>query len=224
MKKFLYAAASLFMLTGCTPEMVKAFEPVIERSVVTIIEKLFQETAKSTSGPKEEVTTEPSTLMTEPTAPAVEPDKNTDPVIATDKLRIAGTVDAYNGAYSKEENVQAGLYEELCNFYRNIAILSNDSWTVRIDEMPDGSYRYASWKDKKTTEAPDLVMSEGIHDTATEYDENEGYITLAQYIFSNDAYSYKVSWVDDYSFTNNNPKNWKVTVTKNDEPVLTISE
>jgi hypothetical protein len=217
MKKFLYAAASLFMLTGCTPEMVKAFEPVIERSVVTIIEKLFQETAKSTSGPKEEVTTETAAHMKEP-------ETNVPPVIVTDTLCVAETVDAYNGTYSEEENVQAGLHEELCNFYRNIAILSNDSWTVRIDEMPDGSYRYASWKDKKTTEAPDLVMSEGIHDTATEYDENEGYITLAQYIFSNDAYSYKVSWVDDYSFTNNNPKNWKITVTKNDELVLTISE
>ncbi len=56
-------------------------------------------------------------------------------------------------------------------------------YTIRIDKMKDGTYRYASWKrPKKMSENPDIIIYGGTH-------------KKEQFIFNNEGYTYIV---DDY--------------------------
>ena len=50
---------------------------------------------------------------------------------------------------------------KLRNFKHNIVCLAFDPWKIRIDYMPDGTYRYASWKNKEMSESPDLIINNG---------------------------------------------------------------
>lgn len=114
------------------------------------------------------------------------------------------------------------LHHSLCNYERNIAILDNETWIIRIDKMPDGTFRYASWKNKKCSEEPDLITSNGTYnESKIEKDYNS---KQEKYIFKNGEYSYKISWILDHAFSLLNPTEWLVEVKRGGKVLMRISE
>lgn len=54
------------------------------------------------------------------------------------------------------------LYKSLQNFKSPVCVLQTDKHTIRIDQMADGTYRYASWKKgHNMNEKPDIVVLNG---------------------------------------------------------------
>lgn len=80
----------------------------------------------------------------------------------------------------------------LRNFKHNIVCLEFLPWKIRIDYMPDGTYRYASWKNKAMSESPDLTINNGEH-RFTKVDKGWGG-KLVEFIFNNNGYEYIVSY------------------------------
>ena len=113
-----------------------------------------------------------------------------------------------------------GLYKDLCNFQYNIIISYQDPWIFRIDKMPDGSYRYASWKNKKDTDVPNVVVNGGTY-TSTVLDNTSSNAKEEKYTFQNYSYTYEVSWIVEY-FTYIH--SFKVVVKRGNEVLLTITE
>jgi len=59
---------------------------------------------------------------------------------------------------------KSNLHETIKDFKKPICILETTKFRIRIDEMSDGSYRYASWTLKnQMTEKPDLIIQNGIY-------------------------------------------------------------
>lgn len=87
---------------------------------------------------------------------------------------------------------QVPLYIKLRNFKHNIVCLEFLPWKIRIDYMPDGTYRYASWKNKEMSESPDLTIKNGEY-RCTKVDKGWGG-KLVEYIFNNNGYEYIVSY------------------------------
>ena len=108
------------------------------------------------------------------------------------------------------------LYKELCNFQHNIITSYQDSWIFRIDKMPDGSYRYVSWKNKKETDEPNIVVNGGRY-TSTAQDNAK----REKYLFQNYSYTYEVSWIVEY-YTHIH--SFKVVVKRGNEVLLTITK
>ena len=66
-------------------------------------------------------------------------------------------------------------YNNLCSYF------VTSGFRVRVDDMGDGTFRYASWpRSKQPSAKPDLVVYDGTHD------EHSG-----QYVFHNDGYTYR---------------------------------
>lgn len=85
------------------------------------------------------------------------------------------------------------ICERLRNYSANIVTVNFNSWIVRIDLMPDGEYRYSSWKNKNISEEPDLVLYNGIRLSPTE--GNKGFLSLKEeFIFINGNYKYILSY------------------------------
>lgn len=101
-----------------------------------------------------------------------------------------GSIFKYDGVfYDKEENINA----KLRNYSSNVVTLEIEPWSIRIDLMPNGAYRYSSWKNKSISETPDLVINNGYRTTPTKGDK--GFHSLKeQYVFQNDEYFYVVSY------------------------------
>lgn len=113
-----------------------------------------------------------------------------------------------------------GLYKDLCNFQYNIIISYQDPWIFRIDKMPDGSYRYASWKNKKDTDEPNIVVNGGTY-TSTLLDDTDSNAKEEKYVFKNYSYTYEISWiVEYYTYIHS----FKVVVKRGDEVLLTVTE
>ena len=113
-----------------------------------------------------------------------------------------------------------GLYKDLCNFQYNIIISYQDPWIFRIDRMPDGSYRYASWKNKKETDEPNIVVNGDTY-TSTVLDETISNAKEEKYVFKNYSYTYEISWiVEYYTYLHS----FKVIVKRGDEVLLTVTE
>ena len=114
------------------------------------------------------------------------------------------------------------LHKSLCNYERNIVVLDNGTWIIRIDKMPDGTFRYASWKNKECSEEPDLITGNGSY---TESKIEKGYNSKQEkYIFKNGEYSYDISWILDYAFSLLNPTDWLVEVKRGDKVLMRIRE
>ena len=113
-----------------------------------------------------------------------------------------------------------GLYKDLCDFQYNVIISYQEPWIFRIDKMPDGSYRYASWKNKKDTDVPNIVVNGGTY-TSTVLDETDSNAKEEKYTFQNHDYTYEVSWIVEY-FTYIH--SLKVVVKHGDEVLLTVTE
>ena len=82
-------------------------------------------------------------------------------------------------------NVRKHLYFELRNFDNEIAFMQTKKFKILLDNLSDGSIRYASWsKDKNISEKPDLILKNGI----LKYDGTGG---NHSYIFKNYDYKYE---------------------------------
>ena len=121
-----------------------------------------------------------------------------------------------------------GLYEKLCNFQYNIIIIITDPWIIRIDKMPNGANRYASWKNKKVDEEPDLIIYNG-YCASSEIKENDDVglfdakiIKDEKYIFQNNEYFYEVSWIYEGGYEFTRFHSWKIVVKRNDTILMTL--
>lgn len=105
------------------------------------------------------------------------------------------------------------LYTELQDYKKNIIHIKLKKWIIRLDKMPDGGYRYASWgSSKSTTSKPNIILNNGRYST----DGNRH-----EYRFTNSGHEYIISWnesvADQYSDVN-------LVVTKNGKLIATDSE
>ena len=84
------------------------------------------------------------------------------------------------------------LNNKLRNFKHNVVCFEFLPWKVRIDYMPDGTFRYASWKNKDMSATPDLIINNGEY-RFTEIDKGwQG--KLVDFVFNNNGYEYVVSY------------------------------
>lgn len=98
-----------------------------------------------------------------------------------------------NKETSKAEKLRTALIEKdrkqlpasLRDFVAPVFTIRTKTYHIRIDEMADGSLRYASWKIKKTTGEPDIIVHNG---TVTEY-STSGNHTMK---FINKNYTYQI--------------------------------
>jgi len=83
------------------------------------------------------------------------------------------------------ESEKANLHPSINKFTNPICTLLTKKYRIRIDEMPNGKYRYASWKiESKISDKPDLIIQNG------EY-VPEGSGGNHHYAFKNGMYSYE---------------------------------
>lgn len=107
-----------------------------------------------------------------------------------------GSVFRYMGeSYSGNETLCA----KLRNYSANIAIINLKPWIIRVDLMPDGTYRYSSWKNKDMSQEPNIVIGGGINHVVSDgewWEYEQVYTGESQYlyIFRNGEYSYIVSY------------------------------
>lgn len=99
---------------------------------------------------------------------------------------LSGKYSLYRIYDGKIECVKTGLVNKLnpvlCSFANVELTFKTKSFIIRVDRMPDGSYRYASWRSSQSTEdSPRLVLDNGY------YDEQHD-----KYYFSNKGYYYIV--------------------------------
>lgn len=83
--------------------------------------------------------------------------------------------------------IKKQIHSSLSNFIQPLHIMETQKFRIRIDDMGNSKYRYASWSiNKKMTEKPDLIIENGIVD----FEGNGG---NQSYIFNNSGYKYKCS-------------------------------
>jgi len=86
-----------------------------------------------------------------------------------------------------KEKDRLTIHSSLKNFENNVFVLKTDKFIIRIDNMGNDKYRYASWDINKTTQdKPDIILLNGVH----AYDGSGG---NNSYTFKNGDYSYIVS-------------------------------
>jgi len=74
----------------------------------------------------------------------------------------------YQSDFEKQQKARliseekSSLHSSIENFSKPSVILKSESYQIRIDEMKDGQYRYASWKvNSKMSEKPDIILKNG---------------------------------------------------------------
>jgi hypothetical protein len=81
-------------------------------------------------------------------------------------------------------NDKSKLYPSLRNFKAPVLYWQTDKFRIRVDDLGNYNYRYASWPvSKKQSDKPDLVLING----KVEFDGSGG---NHNYIFKNDVYTY----------------------------------
>ncbi|GEM_PF-273595 len=98
----------------------------------------------------------------------------------------------YQSEYEKNkikqlnEQEKEQLHESIKDYRKAIYLLKTKKFKVRIDQLDDDTYRYASWSaDSEMTSQPDLVLSNG----EVRYDGSGG---NHAYRFKNGIYTYEV--------------------------------
>ncbi len=85
------------------------------------------------------------------------------------------------------ENDKNSIHKSLNKFEQPVLILETEKFRIRIDELNNGAYRYASWSiDSTMDEKPDLVLETGSR-------EFEGSGGNHRYEFINGNYTYECS-------------------------------
>ena len=147
--------------------------------------------------------------------------------------RITGRnlVYKFDGEKFKFHKTEYGenLYIGLCNYLYNIIIINASPWIIRIDKMPNGAIRYASWKNKSENEKPDLIIANG-YCASSELKENKDSGLWGakvskdeKYIFQNNEYFYEVSWKYEGGFEFTHLHSWKLIVKRNDTVLMTLT-
>lgn len=108
-----------------------------------------------------------------------------------------------------------GLYNGLCNYKNNVVVINAHPWILRIDSMPDGSLRYASWKNKEESMKPDLLLSNG-QCVSSGFDNQK-------YIFRNGEYFYEISWTEERYMGFSLPFSWKLIIKHNSKVLMTLT-
>jgi len=107
---------------------------------------------------------------------------------------------------------KSNLHESIKEFQKPICILETAKFRIRIDEMSDGTYRYASWKLKsQMNEKPDIIINKGIYIA-------EGSGGNHTYEFKNGDYIYDCSII---LLGEENSPPARLTVYKGEKEVLT---
>lgn len=104
--------------------------------------------------------------------------------IATDRY----TLYIFDGMefVDKGEVPHKGLHASLSSYRRLAKYFKTENYIVRVDEMDDGTYRYASWKASSNIgEKPELVIFGGSYD-----DEEDCYT------FVNDGFEYVANYIE----------------------------
>lgn len=121
------------------------------------------------------------------------------------------------------------LYSGLCNYQYNVIIINASPWIIRIDKMPNGAIRYASWKNKSENEKPDLIIANG-YCASSELKENKDSGVWGakvskdeKYIFQNNEYFYEVSWKYEGGYEFTHLHSWKIIVKRNDTVLMTLT-
>ncbi len=84
-------------------------------------------------------------------------------------------------------NDKKELHESIVDYKKPIILIETEKYRVRIDELHDGEYRYASWKlSSSMLEEPELVVFDG----EQEFQGSGGDV---HYIFKNGTYKYIVA-------------------------------
>lgn len=106
---------------------------------------------------------------------------------------------------------KAQLYPGLRNYQEPVCIMETSTYLIRIDELGDSNYRYASWKkNSKMSTKPDLVLTKGQYTP-------DGSGGNHYYTFKNGDYSFECYVI--YLGRKDDPPA-KLTVYKNDEVIL----
>lgn len=106
------------------------------------------------------------------------------PVVIDDGITDRYDLYCWNGTtFDSVGNVgNRRLHPSLQHYDNLTTYFVTKGFSIRIDQMFDGSYRYASWpRSRETSTKPDLIVVGG------RYDE-----TQSCYLFENDGYIYKV--------------------------------
>lgn len=112
------------------------------------------------------------------------------PVVIDDGITDRYDLYRWNGTtFDSVGNVgNRRLHPSLQHYHELATYFVTKGFRIRIDQMSDGSYRYASWpRSRETSTKPDLIIMGGRYDEAQ-----------SCYIFENDGYIYKVG---DDSYT-----------------------
>lgn len=85
------------------------------------------------------------------------------------------------------------IFCELRNYRANIVTLDLSPWKIRIELMPNGSYRYSSWKNADISATPVMVVNNGYRQSPIEGDK--GFKSFKEeFIFHNGQYFYIVAY------------------------------
>ena len=109
---------------------------------------------------------------------------------------------------------------KLRNFKYNVVCMEFLPWKIRIDYMPDSTYRYASWKNKAMSEVPDITINNGEY-RFTKVEKGWGG-KVVEFTFNNKEYEYIVSYeiVEYNRFNSLTPIS--LVVKKNDKVLMIV--
>jgi hypothetical protein len=131
-------------------------------------------------------------------------------------LEYDGLIKAVNYQSEKEKQIQkelikkerATLHISVQEFTQPLQHVYIDNDIVRVDKMPDDSFRLVIWKDKDTAQQPDIVISNGVI-------EFQGSGGGASYLFKDKDYTYDFG--DPYIGSKADPAIPSLSIYKGDE-------
>ena len=135
-----------------------------------------------------------------------------------EKVIWKGTIEYREIEYfDQPSNIDDMLFKNLKDYDSHIATLKNEHWTIRIDLMKNGAYRYASWKKKPISSEPNIIL----------YTETDATIKSLgpdrQLVFHNNKYSYEVTWADYNPNYDTESHQWEVIVKQSEDTILTLN-
>ena len=84
------------------------------------------------------------------------------------------------------------LNNKLRDFKSTVVTLDFKPWKIRIDQMPNGSFRYSSWKNNEISATPNIVISNGKR-SSTQIKKG-WHAEEIKFIFKNYSYEYIVTY------------------------------